>query len=55
MAEPYSYVIVCIAVALGIGWATRFLIERRVKQWQIRRKSTQSEAVGMADWKESGD
>ena len=40
MAEPYSYVLVCVGIALGIGWLTRYLIERRLKRWR-REKSDQ--------------
>lgn len=34
MVEPYSYVLVCVEIAVGIGWLTRYLIERRVQVWR---------------------
>ena len=47
MVEPYSYILVCVAIALGIGWLTRYLIERKVERW--RRDKADERSVGSRD------
>ena len=32
MPEPFSYIIVCVAVAIGIAQLTKFLVERQGKR-----------------------